>query len=53
LAGLALRPTGEAAVHILVEGFSVFGVQVQYWMLTAALIVVVGVMFAMRGRNPN
>jgi hypothetical protein len=26
-------------LHILVQGFSVFGVQVQYWMLIAALIV--------------
>jgi hypothetical protein len=49
---LYARP-GKAAVHLLVEGFSVFGVQVQYWMLIAALIVVVAVMFAMRGRGPN
>jgi hypothetical protein len=40
-------------VHMLVEEFSVFGVQIQYWMLIAALIVVVAVTFALRGRNPN
>jgi hypothetical protein len=33
------------AVHILVEGFSVFGVQVQYWMLVAVLIVAAAVAF--------
>jgi hypothetical protein len=38
---------------MLVEEFSVFGVQIQYWMLIAALIVVVAVTFALRGRNPN
>jgi hypothetical protein len=32
-------------VHILVEGFSVFGVQVQYWMLVAVLIVAAAVAF--------
>jgi hypothetical protein len=30
-------------VHMLVEGFSVFGIQVQYWMLIAAGIVAAGV----------
>jgi hypothetical protein len=30
---------------MLVEGFSVFGVPVQYWMLIAALIVVLAVAF--------
>jgi hypothetical protein len=31
------------ALHTLVEGFSVFGVHVQYWMLIAALIVAIAV----------
>ena len=30
-------------MHMLVEGFSVFGIQVQYWMLIAAGIVAAGV----------
>jgi hypothetical protein len=32
---------------MLVEGFNVFGVQVQYWMLIAALIIAVAVAFNM------
>jgi hypothetical protein len=32
-------------LHILVETFSVFGVEVQYWMPIAALIVAAGVAF--------
>jgi hypothetical protein len=51
--GLSLSspPQAEAisfpgiAVHILVERFSVFGVQVQYWMLVAVLIVAAAVAF--------
>ena len=35
-------------MHRLVEGFNVFGVQVQYWMLIAALIIAVAVAFGMR-----
>jgi hypothetical protein len=31
--------TGGTTLHVLVEGFSIFGVQVQYWMLLAVLIV--------------
>ena len=33
----------ETILHILVEGFSVLGVQVQYWMPIAVLIVTVAV----------
>jgi hypothetical protein len=33
----------EATVHMLVEEFSVFGIQVQYWMLIAVAIIVAGV----------
>jgi hypothetical protein len=33
---------------MFVEGFNVFGVQVQYWMLIAALIIAVAVAFGMR-----
>jgi hypothetical protein len=35
-------------MHILVEGFSVFGVQVQYWMPLAVLIVAVGIAIGVR-----
>jgi hypothetical protein len=48
---LVLPPQAEAisfpgiAVHILVEGFSVFGVHVEYWMLVAVLIVAAAVAF--------
>ena len=38
----------EAALHILVEGFSVFGVQVQYWMLIAVAIVAISVAIGAR-----
>jgi hypothetical protein len=50
-ASACLPPQAEAisfpgiAVHILVERFSVFGVQVQYWMLVAVLIVAAAVAF--------
>jgi hypothetical protein len=30
-------------LHVLVEKFSVFGVEVQYWMLVAVVIVVVSI----------
>jgi hypothetical protein len=30
-------------LHLLVEGFSVFGYHIQYWMPTAALIVTVAI----------
>jgi hypothetical protein len=30
-------------VHMLVEGFSVFGIQAQYWMLIAVAIIAAGV----------
>jgi hypothetical protein len=30
-------------VHMLVEGFSVFGIQAQYWMLIAVAIIATGV----------
>jgi hypothetical protein len=33
---------------MLVEGFSVFGVHIQYWMLLAALIVAISVVIGMR-----
>jgi hypothetical protein len=35
-------------LHMLVEGFSVFGVHIQYWMLLAALIVATSVVIGMR-----
>jgi hypothetical protein len=40
-------------VHILVEGFSVFGVQVQYWMPLAALIVAVAVVIGDDMQRPT
>jgi hypothetical protein len=33
---------------MLVEGFSVFGFQVQYWMLIAVMIVVVAIAVAVQ-----
>jgi hypothetical protein len=35
-------------LHMLVEGFSVFGVHIQYWMLAAVAMVVVAVIIGMR-----
>jgi hypothetical protein len=35
-------------LHLLVEGFHVFGVEFQYWMLIAVLIVAAAVAFAVR-----
>jgi hypothetical protein len=35
----------ETTLHILVEGFRVFGVEFQYWMRVAALIVATSVAF--------
>jgi hypothetical protein len=43
LAGLHSAGPEEATVHMLVEGFSVFGIQVQYWMLIAVAIIAAGV----------
>jgi hypothetical protein len=40
-------------LHILVEGFRVFGVQVQYWMPIAALIVAAFVAFAAWTNRPH
>ncbi len=36
----------ETTLHILVEGFRVFGVEFQYWMPIAVLIVAAAVAFA-------
>jgi hypothetical protein len=47
----ALKPlqVGERPpLHMLVEGFSVFGMQVQYWMLIAAMVVVVAIVIGLR-----
>jgi hypothetical protein len=41
--GIPSAPTGSAGLQILVEGFTVFGVEFQYWMLIAILIVVAGI----------
>jgi hypothetical protein len=38
---------GEVTLHVLVDTFSIFGVEIQYWMLIAALIVAAGVAYAM------
>jgi hypothetical protein len=35
---------------MLVEGFNVFGFQVQYWMLIAALMIAVAILIAARSR---
>jgi hypothetical protein len=35
----------KVAVHILVDGFDVFGVQVQYWMFIAVPMVAVAILF--------
>jgi hypothetical protein len=43
LAWLTFRATGGRAVALLVEGFSVFGFHIQYWMPIAALIVAVAI----------
>jgi hypothetical protein len=37
-------------LHVLVEKFSVFGVEVQYWMLVAVVIVVVSIIVSVRTR---
>lgn len=34
---------GETALHILVEGFDVFGVHIQFWMPLAVLVVGVAI----------
>ena len=38
----------EPALHILVEGFSVFGVHIQYWMPIAVLVVAVAIAVSLR-----
>jgi hypothetical protein len=38
----------EAALHMLVEGFDVFGVHVQYWMPVAVVIVAVAIVVEVR-----
>jgi hypothetical protein len=43
LEGLHSAGPEETTVHMLVEGFSVFGIQVQYWMLIAVAIIAAGV----------
>jgi hypothetical protein len=47
---LALRPflCWEFSVHILVEKFSVFRLEIQYWMLLAAVIVAAAITIGMR-----
>jgi uncharacterized membrane protein len=37
-------------LHILVEKFSVFGVEFQYWMLAAGLMTVVAIVVDVRTR---
>jgi hypothetical protein len=44
---MAVQSEGRA-LHTLIEGFSVFGVHVQYWMLIAALIVTIAVVSGLR-----
>jgi hypothetical protein len=38
----------EAALHMLVEGFDVFGAHVQYWMPVAVVIVAVAIVVEVR-----
>jgi len=42
------RNRGKTTLHILVEGFSVLGVEFQYWMPIAVLIVAASVAFTVR-----
>lgn len=42
------RATGKATLDMLVEGFKVFGVHLQYWMVVAAAIVVLAIVIGMR-----
>jgi hypothetical protein len=51
----AAPPRGEAAVHILVDGFDILGVHIQYWTLLAVLVVVVSIVVNSRrgGGNSN
>jgi hypothetical protein len=49
LVGLSLPPKiGETAMDILVEGFNVFGVHVQYWMLLTVLAIAVAITISSR-----
>jgi hypothetical protein len=48
LAGLHSACRGEAALHMLVEGFSVFGIQVQYWMLIVGAMMVIAIVAVLR-----
>ena len=45
-----LRDRRKRPLHMLVEGFDVFGVHVQYWMPVAVVIIVVAIIFEMRSR---
>jgi hypothetical protein len=36
---------------VLVEGFDVFDVQIQFWMLMAALVVGAAIVVGLRGRR--
>jgi hypothetical protein len=37
------QPRGEAALDMLVEGFNVFGVHIQFWMPLAGLVATVAI----------
>jgi hypothetical protein len=45
-----LRDRRKRPLHMLVEGFDVFGIHVQYWMPVAVVIIVVAIIFEMRSR---
>jgi hypothetical protein len=42
------RATGKATLDMLVEGFKVFGVHLQYWMVVAAAIVALAIVIGLR-----
>jgi hypothetical protein len=48
LHALGAVPLPGISVHILVEKFSVFRLEIQYWMLVAAVIVAAAITIGMR-----
>jgi hypothetical protein len=42
------RPSGEGGFVMLFDGFNIFGVHIQYWMLLAVLIGVIAVLYINR-----
>jgi hypothetical protein len=42
---------GGAALSVLIEGFDVFDVQIQFWMLLAALVVGAAIAVGLGGRR--